>query len=295
LDVTLDQIRVFIAVAERQHVTRASEALNLTQPAVSAAILALEQQFKLKLFDRVGRGITLTEAGRLFLTEARAVVARTEAAELAMAELLGLAKGRITIFASQTISSYFLPRRLVKFHDRYPKIELAVSIGNTARVARAVIDGEAELGFVEGPIADPHLVNETIDMDQMIIVVPKQHPWAAQQRLTTSDLVAETWVLREDGSGTRATFETALAAFGVDPACLHVAITLPSNEAVRAAVEAGAGAAALSSMVCTESLAAGTLVRGNIDLPLRDFFSVRHSARESSKSVLALLDAIRSF
>jgi DNA-binding transcriptional LysR family regulator len=239
MPLTLDQIRVFIAVAERQHVTRAAAALNLTQPAVSAAILALEQQFQLKLFDRIGRGISLTEAGRVFLTEARAVLTRTEAAELAMTELLGLARGRITIFASQTISSYFLPRRLVKFHDLYPKIELAVSIGNTAQVARAVIDGEAELGLVEGPITDPLLLTETIGTDEMIIVVAKLHPFARlNSPLTNADLTESAWVLREKGSGTRAAFETALAARGIDPAGLNVAITLPSNEAVRAAVEA---------------------------------------------------------
>jgi DNA-binding transcriptional LysR family regulator len=294
LSMTLDQLRAFVAVAERQHVTRAAEALNLTQPAVSAAILALEQQFQLKLFDRVGRGITLTEAGRVFLTEARAVLARTQAAELAMNELQGLARGRITIFASQTISSYFLPRRLVKFHERYPKIELAVSTGNTARVARAVLDGEAELGFVEGPVADPLLLTETIDTDQMIIVVAPQHPWAAAPRLAPCDLADSSWVLREEGSGTRAALETALAAGGIDPARLNVAIILPSNEAVRAAAEAGAGAAALSSMVCAESIAAGTLTRANFPLPPRDFVAIRHAARDPSRSVAALMEAIKA-
>jgi DNA-binding transcriptional LysR family regulator len=291
---TLDQLRVFIAVAERQHVTRASEALHLTQPAVSAAIFALEQEFRSKLFDRVGRGITLTEAGRVLLGEARAILARTESAELAMAELLGLARGRITIFASQTISSYFLPRKLVRFHARYPNIDLAVSTGNTANVVRAVVDGEAELGFIEGPVADPLLVIETIDTDQMIIVVSPSHPWAHSSPLQAADLAAAPWVLRENGSGTRLAFEAALAAVGVDPATLNVTITLPSNEAVRAAVEAGAGAAALSSMVCAESLAAGKLTRANIDLPLRDFYMIRHGARNCSRSVLALIEAIKT-
>src|SRR5260370_23212174 len=106
---TLEQLRVFVAVAERQHVTRAAEALNLAQSATSAAIAALESRHGAKLFHRVGRGIELTEAGALFLVEARAVLARAESAELILSELCGLKRGTPSIHASQTISHYLLP------------------------------------------------------------------------------------------------------------------------------------------------------------------------------------------
>ena len=101
---TLDQLRVFVAVAERQHVTRAAEALNIAQSAASASVAALEGRHGAKLFHRVGRGIELTEAGTLFLAEARAVLARTEAAELVLSELGGLKRGTLLAQASQTIS-----------------------------------------------------------------------------------------------------------------------------------------------------------------------------------------------
>ncbi len=289
---TLEQLKIFAAVAERQHVTRAAETLNLSQSAASAAIAALEQQFRTKLFDRVGRGIALTEAGKLLLGEALEILARAESARVAMAELVGLARGRLTIYASQTISSYFLPRRLVKFHQKFPGIELSVSVGNTAQVARAVIAGEAEVGFVEGPVGDPHLAIEAVGTDQMIIVIPPNHPWAKQKALAPADLSAASWVLREDGSGTRAAFGSALAGLGVHVP-LRIAITLPSNEAVRAAVEAGAGAAALSSMVCGESLTSGKLARAKIALPVRDFHAVQHRDRYRSRSVAALLKLIK--
>jgi len=97
---TLEQLRVFVAVAERQHMTRAAEALHLAQSAVSAAIAALEGRHGAKLFNRVGRGIELTEAGKLFLTEAKAVLARAEAADLVLAELAGLKRGTLTVQAS---------------------------------------------------------------------------------------------------------------------------------------------------------------------------------------------------
>ena len=129
---TLEQLRIFIAVAEREHVTRAAQALNLTQSAVSAAVRALEAQHGVELFDRIGRGIALTEAGRLFLTEARGVLARAEAAELALSELAGLQRGNLHIHASQTIASYWLPHRLVRFRAAHPGIVTHVAMSNTA-------------------------------------------------------------------------------------------------------------------------------------------------------------------
>jgi DNA-binding transcriptional LysR family regulator len=147
---TLEQLRVFVAVAERQHVTRAAASLNLTQSAASAAIAALEARHAAKLFHRVGRGIQLTEAGALFLVEARALLARAEAAELVLAELGGLKRGTLAVQASQTIASYWLPRHLVDFRRAHPGIDIRLAIGNTAQVLSAVNEGAADIGFVEG-------------------------------------------------------------------------------------------------------------------------------------------------
>jgi len=165
---TLDQLRIFIAVAEREHVTRTAEALGLTPPSVSAAVASLEREFGTKLFHRVGRGIVVTEGGRLLLDEARALVNRAEAVKLAMREFTGLGRGRLEIKASQTIASHFLPPRLVDFHRAYPGVALAVSVGNSAEVVGAIIGGNVELGFVEGPeeeFGDPRLAIELIAMD----------------------------------------------------------------------------------------------------------------------------------
>src|ERR1700692_2893063 len=140
---TLDQLRVFVAVAERQHVTRAAEALNLAQSAASASIAAPEGPVGTTLFHRVGRGSELTEAGTVFLVEARAVLARAEAAELVLSELGGLKRGTLSVYASQTIASYGLPRHLVAFHRSYPGVAIRLSIGNTSQAAAAVRDGEA--------------------------------------------------------------------------------------------------------------------------------------------------------
>src|SRR5579863_8062890 len=175
---TLEQLRIFVAVAEREHVTRAAEALNLAQSAASAAIAALEGRHGTTLFHRVGRHIELTEAGRLFLHEAKAVLARAEAAELTLAELGELKRGVLNLAASQTIASYWLPRHLVAFRRSHPGIDVRLTVGNTTQAVRAVNEGLVELGFVEGVVNAPNLVTQPIARDRMVIVVVPDHPMA---------------------------------------------------------------------------------------------------------------------
>jgi len=294
---TLDQLQVFIAVAEREHVTRAAEALGLAPPSVSAAVASLEREFGTKLFHRVGRGIVVTEGGKLLLGEARALVNRAEALKLAMREFTGLARGLLQIKASQTIASHFLPPRLVEFHQAYPGVALVVSVGNSAEVAEAIIRGDIELGFVEGPeeeFADPRLAIELIAWDDLIMVTAANHPWAPRKKLTIDDLGTGKWVLREAGSGTRAAFVKALEALGVPYRNLNIAIELPSNEAVLTAVLAGAGATILSARVCADAIAAGALKRLPVPVAPRAFSAVQHGDRYRSRAVSALLDILRA-
>jgi len=130
---TLEQLRIFVAVAEKQHVTRAASELNLTQSATSAAIAALEARYGIKLFDRIGRGVVLTQTGRDFLIEARAVLARARAAAQLLTDLAGLKRGSLTIAASQTVANYWLPGRLQAFHAAYPGIDLKIPCSPSAR------------------------------------------------------------------------------------------------------------------------------------------------------------------
>src|ERR1700730_15025167 len=226
---TLEQLRIFVAVAERQHGARATPALNRAQSGASNAIAALESQHDTKLFDRVGRRIQLTEAGHVFLAEARAVLARTEAAELALSEFGGLKRGTLSVEASQTIANYWLPRHLVAFRRAHPQIQIRLAIGNTAQVAAAVESGTAELGFVEGAVKSAHFASTPVARDQLVVVVGPEHPWGGRDRLTGGDLMESEWILREPGSGTRSVFENALAQRGIAPGRLRVALELPSN------------------------------------------------------------------
>ncbi|WP_213769833.1 LysR substrate-binding domain-containing protein [Bradyrhizobium sp. dw_78] len=276
---TLEQLRIFVAVAELEHMTRAAQSLNLTQSATSAAIAALESRYATKLFNRIGRRIELTDAGRLFVVEARAVLARAAAAETVLTDLAGLSLGSLTLAASQTVGNYWLPPLIHRYQSLHPGIKLAFRIGNTEQVAAWVIEGICDLGLIEGNIDEPALAIQPIADDELVLVVGARHPWAKRRSVAPHDLRATRWVLRERGSGTRAAFESALAKFGVAAADLDVALELPSNEAVRSAVAAGAGATVISKLVVTALLKTKSLVALGLPLEKRHFSILRHKER----------------
>lgn len=285
---TLEQLRIFVAVAERQHLTQAAAALALTPSAVSASIKVLEERYGIPLFNRVGRGIETSEAGRIFLIEARRTLASARAAELSLAELGGMQRGTLTIQASQTIASYWLPPLLVRFCQAHPLIELSVTVDNSRNVAQAVMQGSADLGFIEDTIDDPALKINMVDQDRMLAVVAPGHPWAAGQRLQAADLRDAQWIVREPGSGTRSAFEASMQAHGMELAALRIALTLPSNEAIRSAVMAGPFATVISELVVASHLQAGLLAKASVDLPARAFYLLRHRERFKTKASVAL-------
>lgn len=287
---TLEQLRIFVAVAEREHVTAASRALGMTQSAVSAAVAALEERHAVKLFDRVGRGIALTGNGHAFLVEARAVLARAASAASLLDDFAGLRRGSLRLVASQTIAAYWLPPILARFRQRHPGVAVALAIGNTEQAAAWVHEGVADLGIVEGEVDDPALAHWPIGEDRLVLVAAGPH--AAGDAIDAAWLRRARWVMREPGSGTRSSLTVRLRAMGVDPAALDVALVLPSNEGVRTAVEAGAGVAALSALVVSPAVAAGILRALPFDLGRRVFFGLRHKERHRSRAVEALLDLI---
>lgn len=287
---TLDQLRIFVAVAEALNMTRAAERLHLTQPAVSAAIAALEERYAAQLFDRVGRRLELTEAGRLFLPEARAVLTRADAAKRVLDDLAGLARGEVRIAASQTVASYWLPDRMARFAADRPGIQLHLAAGNTAQVAALVARGEADLGFVEGEVDDPMLAKRIVGRDRIGLYAASGHRLAGRA-LTAADLEAAIWVMREPGSGTRDSALAGLAESGVAARSLHVRLELPSNEATLEAAGAGELVTAVSDLAAASRVKAGLIERLEWPLPERDFTLLTHRARRPGSATTAFVEA----
>jgi DNA-binding transcriptional LysR family regulator len=287
---TLEQLRIFIAVAEHEHVTQAARHLNLTQSATSAAIAALEARYAVRLFDRIGRGIALTEAGRLFLVEAKAVLARSSTAETVLADLAGLKRGALSLAASQTVGNYWLPAIMHRFQSSYPGIALALSLGNTQTVAAQVHEGIADIGFIEGDIDDPMLSVHAVAEDSLVLIAAPCHPWTKAPPSDATEFSGAKWICRERGSGTRAVLEAALPALGIRREDLRIGLELPSNEAVCAAVEAGAGVTIISRLVVERALKAGSLFAIDVDMPTRSFSILRHKERYITQASAAFHD-----
>jgi len=282
---TLEQLRIFVAVAERRHFTRAAHDLRLTQSAVSAAVATLEQNLAQPLFDRIGRRIELTRAGTLLLSEARAILQRAEDAVRLLGELSDMVSGTLSLFGSYTVANYWLPPRMHRFRRCHPGVTLSLAIGNTEQAVAAILAGTADLACVEGTVADTALVIGELPGDRLVLVVGRDHPWFGEPRVGPESFATTPWVWRERGSGTRQIFEDCLRRHGVDPASLPVALELPSGEAVKSAVGAGAGAAVMSEMMVQGETALGILHAIPTPCPPRRFRLLHHPARHTSRAV----------
>ena len=290
---TLIQLKIFATIAEAGSVTRAAEILGITQSAASAALAVLENSNEVKLFNRVGRSIELSEIGRRFLPEAQSIVLAAQNASRNLRALGGRTTGKVVIAASQTIANYWLPSKLAKFRAQYPDVLLNVEISNTRGVASALIEKRADIGFVEGPISSDQLTLTIIDHDQPALVVSSRH-WSSIRKLGSSeDLITLPWVVREPGSGTRGVLEELAAEKGLKWSELNVILELPSNEAVREAVEAGAGVTLISQHVVASSLKAGSLRAIPMNVPPRDYQMVLGKERVMGNATNALAAMIK--
>jgi DNA-binding transcriptional LysR family regulator len=288
----LEQLRIFVEVATRLHVTQAAGVLNLTQSAVSASVAALEAQHGVRLFDRVGRRIELTEAGAIFLPQAQALMAQAEGTRLLLEDLSRETRGRLRLAASQTVANYWLPQRMVALHGAHPGITLSLSVANTAGVARAVQEGAADLGLVEGAVSEGDLHRQVVARDELVLVVAMSHPLAQETRAEPESYGGLEWILREPGSGTRSEFESHLAQENLGLAELTVLLELPSNEAVLAAVSAGQGVSVLSRRAVENAVAAGRVRALAIRAEARPFAVLSHPGRHRTRAVQAMLDLL---
>ncbi|MBW4576468.1 MAG: LysR family transcriptional regulator [Aphanothece sp. CMT-3BRIN-NPC111] len=259
---TLEQLRIFLAVAEHLHFTHAAEALYITQPAVSAAIQSLEKEYSVKLFHRIGRHIEIAEAGKLLEVEARKIIDQVALTEQGLRELNNLQRGELKLGASLTIGNYWLPRKISQFKTQYPGIFVNCTLGNAEEICEGTATGLFDLGLITGEVKaslQSCLEQEVVGSDRLQIVVGSSHPWFGQAEILLEELSTTSWVMREQGSGAQQIFEQALQNWGIDPAILNVILVLNSSEMVKAVVESGVGAAAIPELMVEKELQLSTL------------------------------------
>jgi DNA-binding transcriptional LysR family regulator len=296
-DATVRQLQILVAVAKHRSLTRAAEELRLTQPAVSMQVKALERLAGLPLLERAGRRIALTEPGAELLGHAQAVLRSLCDADDALAALRGLKAGKVSIAVVST-AKYFAPKLLALFSRKHPEMELKLAVHNRDRVVQLLVENEVDLAIMGMP---PHHLETTafrFAKHPLVIIAAPDHPLAGQRRVPVKALAAESFLVREPGSGTRAALERFFAAHRVLPAATT---EISSNETIKQAVMAGMGLAFLSQHAVGLELSAGRLVLLPVEgLPvMRDWNIVHRTEKRLSPAALSfktfVLDEGRAF
>lgn len=277
------KLLIFITIAEEKNFSRAAEVLNMTQPAISQHIQALEEYYRAVLFEKSGKRVELTPAGAALYTHAREILDLHKASKQAVADIVELVTGKLTIGASLTIGEYILPRMMAAFSQRHPKVNFSVIIGNTEFIHERALEGSIDIGLVEGHIEDNQLLVKEFLKDEMVLIVSKQHFLAKKKYVIREDLETVTFVMREEGSGTRLVLEEVLQEISLKPEKI---ITLGSTQAIKEAVEAGLGISFLSKWALRKELQLGTLKAVRVkDLNItRGFYLIKHKERPESKA-----------
>lgn len=283
---TFHQLRVFLAVARHTSYSRAAEELFLTQPAVSTQVRELERALDATFFERVGRTIVLTEAGKELLAYAERICTLIDEASLAMEELGDLKRGRIAIAAVSTAGAYVLPSLLGAFQTRHPGISINLEVTNRAVVRDRLLRNEVDLVVMGRPPEEVPHIAEPFLSDELVVVAAPSHPLARATRIPVQRLAREVFIAREVGSGTRLNADEFFRAQGVK---LRVGLELGDNSAVKEAVAAGLGIALLSRHVLRMELQLKRLAVLDVaGLPLRrQWFVVHREDKHLSRAAIA--------
>jgi DNA-binding transcriptional LysR family regulator len=292
MHLTLRQLKIFARAASRSSLTRAAEDLHLSQPAVSMQIKQLEDAVGMPLFDRVGKGLQLTAAGRELERYAREITAKVDEIGEVMDEIRGLKRGSLSIAVATTVSQYAI-QAVAGFHKRYPGISVSLDVTNRKSLLSQLENNEADIVLMGFPPRKRQFVADPFMDNPLVVIAAAGHRLSGRKAINLAEIAGETFLLREPGSGTRQAIERYLRNKGVT---LSSTLFMSGNEAIKHGVEAGLGLAIVSRHTIALELKAGRLC----ELPVRGFplvrqwFLVRPTSKRYSAAARAFSDFILS-
>ncbi|MFZ0501234.1 MAG: LysR family transcriptional regulator [Steroidobacteraceae bacterium] len=254
----LHHLAIFHAIAETGSISACAERLHISQPAISRQLKEFERRMSVVLFERLPRGMRLTQPGEVLHGYSARLFEIARTAEAAVRELSDARQGHVSIGASNTVGTYILPGLVARFRRSHPSIGISMFVGNTKQVSQGVHDLRFMLGFIEGPLHVPGLRVDRFIEDEIVPVAAANHPLSGKKRLSPADLSGQSLLMREPGSGTRELVETRLQRHGVHPGYI---VEFGSTEAIKQAAIHGGGVAWLPRVCMPRELAAGELVR----------------------------------
>lgn len=278
------QLYIFVAVVENKSFSKASVAINLSQPTVSTHVKELEAYFDCRLLDRLGKTTEPTRAGQILYTYAKDLLQLKDRAESAIHDYLGRVKGELFIGGSTIPSGFILPRLIGPFSSQFPDIKIHIASGDTSQIVDEIQKGRLEFGIVGAKIDAPLILQEKLISDEMKLVLPPDHPWADETDIDVSKLFDVPFIAREKGSGTWQSILKSLKQAGHDPEKLHTPITMGNTVSVIQGILNQAGISILSTIAVQDEIEKGRLtalpVKG-IDLT-RYFYITRSKKRTLS-------------
>ncbi len=291
MPVTLRQLEIFNAVVESGQVTKAAQKLFITQSAVSLALSEMENQLGGVLFDRSGRRLVLNDRGRFFLPLSREIVDKLEDLDNLMNEKRGCFAGSLQLVASSTIGNYVLPYLITAFKTMHPNVHFNMLVCNTGAVEKLILDRHADLGFVEGEVSNELITTTPWFKDELVFITRMTDMTEQVKREydVATELKNYKWVMREPGSGTAQIFKNKLGRHVTD---LNVVMELGHTEAIKKAVEAGAGVGCLSSLAVCRAIERKWLQQiffTGLDME-RQLYVVQHKNKAKTRLMSEFID-----
>lgn len=286
----MDQsLRVFVTVVEKKSFTRAASVLHMTQPAVSQHIQLLERHVGTKLLDRSSKYVQLNKAGEIVYHHANEIIGLYTQMQNLVDDTMNKASGKLAIGASYTFGEYVLPHIVAYLKNQYPLIKPKITIANTTRISEWVAGRQLAIGIVDGEVYHNNLPMEAFADDLMYVVAATGYP---REPRRMADLKDETWIVREETSGTREVMEKLFAGLNFYPQSI---MEFGSTQIIKESVQAGLGVALLSHLTIQKEVSLGTLkilaVQGT---PFRRKFSlITPSSRFETKAVNVFSDILR--
>ena len=295
-DLDLHKLEIFYWVAEHKSFSQAAELLSLRQPTISAHVQELEKAVGGKLLYRIPGKISLTPLGLMLAERAKTLLAFKRETVAAVEQFHGTLSGELWVGGSSVPGEYLLPQKLGEFTKKFPQVKPILRIGDSAGVIADLLDGKVEIGFVGFNDKDGRLIFEKIWDDEMIVAVPKGHPWSMRKSIEVAELRSEKFISREHGSGTLDSIGKLLAK-RKQPGreLLNITMELGSTAAVKEALMAGYGFSILSRISVRHELDQGSIV----EVPIhgvkleRGFYQVFHSRRPFHPIAQAFRDFLK--
>lgn len=287
------QLLVFVTVAEKENFSRAAEQLHMTQPAVSQHIQTLEREFGTRLLERNNKYVRLNKAGEIVYHHAKEILRLHTRMHDLVDDLMNTPSGNLIIGSSYTFGEYVLPHVIARLRDRYPKIKPTIMIHNTKEIMDLIARRQLDAGIVEGEYQHEKLSIEPFADDEMHIIVSSDHRLAKKEKVTVRELEEETWIVREQGSGTREATEKMFARLELSPTNM---MEFGSTQIIKESVEAGMGVSLLSSWAIRKEIRLGMLCIVKLpETPITRKFSLVTQANPfRTKALDIFLDMLRN-